>query len=195
MRLALTPSARAWTSDARVEIAARLVGEPIAQAPRSVLGAAADAQLGQALPCACARTTPPAARLPVNASAVEFAAQRHQRAVGERHRLRKAVEALAHPLDVAIEEGAGFAEIALHGKRDDDRAACAADAQRQAARARMSSHLNRAIELFDARTLQCLPPKRSAATDLPPRAITRRWSEQPTEADAQHAAIGGRLLT
>jgi hypothetical protein len=56
------------------------------------------------------------------------------------------------------ERGAGFAEVALHGKRDDHRAPRAADAQRQPTRTRMSSHLNRAIELFDARTLQCLPP-------------------------------------
>ena len=66
---------------------------------------------------------------------VELAAQRQERAVRERHRLRNGDEALAHPLEIAIEEGARFSEIALDGKRDDDCTSRAADAQRQTARA------------------------------------------------------------
>ncbi len=75
--------------------------------------------------------------------------------VRERHRLRNGAQALAHPLDVAIKKRSGFAEVALDGKRDDHRAPRTADAQRQTPRAGMSSNFDRAIELFDARTLQC----------------------------------------
>ena len=151
---------------AGVEIAAGFFGKPVAQAARGVLCAAADAQLRQALRRLRAHDATRSA-LADEGEAMEFAAQRHQRAVGEGHRLRNAAEAFAHPLDVTMEERAGFAEIALHGKRDDHRASCAADAQRQAARARVSSHLNRAIELFDARTLQCLPPTRLPQPTFP----------------------------
>ena len=192
MRLALTPSARACTGRGR-----RDRGGPRRRASRA--GGAERARRGpiraaRAAPSvACARTTPPAARLPVNTTLWNSPRSGSKAPLVKGTGCGMLLEPLAHPLDVAIDERAGFAEVALHGKRDDHRAPCAADAQRQPTRTRMSSHLNRAIELFDARTLQCLPPT-SAATDFPPRA-SRRWPEQPTEADTQHAAFRGRLQT
>ena len=86
MRLALTPSARVCTSTRRVEIAPRLIGQPIAQAARGMLDAARYAQLLESAVRACALHDAAGRALAGEYDAMEFAAQRHQRAIVKRHR-------------------------------------------------------------------------------------------------------------
>ncbi len=70
---------------AGVEIAARFIGQPIAQPARGMLDAAGYAQLLES--AGRLRAHDAAGRaLAGEYDAMEFAAQRHQRAVGERHR-------------------------------------------------------------------------------------------------------------
>jgi hypothetical protein len=111
---------------------------------------------------------------------MEIAAQRHQRAVGERHRSRQAVEALAHPFEIAVDEVPGFAEIALHGKGDDDGAPCAAYAQCQTAGARVTANLDLAAELLDTGTLQYSLLNRSREPhDRPSCGSRTAWLDMP----------------
>ena len=95
-----------------------------------------------------ARSPPPplARRGPVKQTRCRRAAQRNPRAVGEGHRLGHAAEALAHPVEVALEKLAGLFHAALGGNRDDDRALRLAHPQRQAPRRRMTPHLDRRTE-------------------------------------------------
>jgi hypothetical protein len=73
---------------------------------------------------------------------MRLAAQGHEGAVAEGDWNRQAIEALAHPGNIAVEEGAGLVQVALHGQRDNHSATRAAHAQCQAARTRMTPHFD-----------------------------------------------------
>ena len=140
--------------DARIEIATGFLKQPIAQTARRMLGASGDAQLRYGHTALMALHDVARRALAGEHEPVQLAAQRQQCAVAERHALRHAIEPRANPFDIAVEEGAGFAEVALHGKRHDHGAARAADTQRQAPCGRMPANLDGAVELGDARTLR-----------------------------------------
>lgn len=79
---------------------------------------------------------------------VKLAAQRHRGFVLERDVVRQAIEARTNPVDVTIEECACFVEVALQRQCDDHRAARAADPQRQASRAGMTTHFELRADVF-----------------------------------------------
>lgn len=82
---------------------------------------------------------------------VRDAANGNEHAVAEGNGSGQAIKALAHPIKIAIEEGACFFDAALDGQGDNDGAARAANAKREAPRGRM-------VADFDWRTdAICLP--------------------------------------
>ena len=81
---------------------------------------------------------------------MRLAPQRQHHLVTERDGLGQAVEPLAHPVDMPMDERTGFRSIAFDRQRDDHGAARAADAQRHAPRGWMVAHLDRRPELWQS---------------------------------------------
>ena len=135
--------------DARVEILVRLRDQPVLQPARGVLGAAGDVEARHAARRVIDAHHAGALRGPQEADAMQAAAQRDGRAVGERHRLGHAAQPLANPVDMGLEEPAGFLDAASRGNRHHHRPACLAHSQRQSPRSRVLPHLDRHSDALD----------------------------------------------
>jgi hypothetical protein len=135
--------------DAVIEIAPCLLEQPIAQTSRRMLDMTADAELGESRLRLAALNDTARFTFPREYESMNLTAQRQQRTFVKRNGMGHAIKTLAHPIDIADDEGVGFVEVALHGKRYDYGAPCATDAKRQTTRTGVPANLDRSTDLIE----------------------------------------------
>jgi len=132
--------------DADLEIVPRLIEQPITQPFRRMIDRTADTKLGISGRRRPTMNDTARFTFPREYESMNLAAQRQQRTFVKRNGMGHAIKVLAHPIDIADDEGVRFAEVAFHGQRHYNRAPCPADTQCETPRPGVPANLDRSTK-------------------------------------------------